>query len=142
MRARVRGDAAFQLRWVNVVSLRAAVGENRRCAERAYGTSGGHKSGCRQQHFVASPHAARAQSQNQRICAGGDACAVCDTAEPGDFRFEGFAFPPEHKMLLRQNALYGGSNLRANGRILNGKIELRNRFNGRIRLRMRAHSLF
>src|SRR2546425_804622 len=92
-------DAARQLRGIEVIRLRANVGENRLRSRRAYGAAGGNKSGRRQKHFVAGLHTACAQGENQGIRSGSDSHAMRNTTECGNFFLESCALAPEHKLL-------------------------------------------
>jgi hypothetical protein len=84
-------------------------------------------------------NAASAQGQNQRIGSGGEADAVSDAAEFGDFFLERNTFAAQNKLLRGHNALDGGANFGADHGVLGGKIELRNGLSGRAGLRGCAH---
>src|SRR5256885_13991920 len=80
-----RRQAAFEFGWIDIVSVRPNVHENRLGAKSADGASRGHKCKRRQEDFVSRLNSAHAQSQNQRVRSGSKADAVSDAAEPGDF---------------------------------------------------------
>ena len=126
-RARPRCDAALEIGRVEVVGVRANVREDWFGAESAYGTAGGDESEWRNEHFIAGLNAACTQREDQGVCAGGDTNAVGDAAELCDFLFERGAFATQDKLLRRENAVDGGSNLRAYGGELRREVELRYR---------------
>src|SRR5260370_3922359 len=103
-----RRDAAFELGGIEVVSVRADVGENGLGAKGAHGAACGHKSERREKDFVAGLNAARAQRQNQRVRSGSQADAVSDAAELGAFYFQARAFASPDQLLPGPNALGGG----------------------------------
>jgi len=57
-----------------------------------------------------------------------------DAAKLGDFFFEGGAFAAQDELLRGHDALDGGANLRADGGVLGGEIELRDGLEKRIGL--------
>src|SRR5258708_14165545 len=122
--SRPRRHAAFEFGWIDIVSVRANVHENRLRAESADGASRGHKCKRRQEHFVSSLNSARAQGQNQCIRSGSQADTVSDAAEPGDFFFQRGSFAPQNTMLRPHPAIDGRSNLTAARGVLRGKIKL------------------
>jgi len=104
------------------------VSEDRRSAQCAYGTAGRDKGERRQNDLIAGSHAAGTQRQYERIGAGADAHAMVHAAELCDFRFQCGAFAAQNKLLRRQNAFDRFADFSANGCVLCGQIELRNRF--------------
>src|SRR6516164_3203182 len=74
--ARARGNAALQFGGIEIVSLRTNVDKDRLRSQGAYRAARSDEGIRRQEHFIACLHAARAQSQNQRVRAGRDSYAV------------------------------------------------------------------
>lgn len=136
---RARSDAAFEYSRIEIVSFWTDVGENRLCAQGAYGAASGDERKRGHEHFVAGANSTGAKCEDQRVGAGGESRAVSNTAEIGDFRFQSGAFAAEDKLLRSEYALDGGSNLTANDSELGREIELRHRLRGRVGLRMAAH---
>ena len=131
-----RCHAAFEFGGIDVVGVRADIGENGLGAKSAHGATRGHKSERREKDFAAGPNTARSQGQNQGVRSGSQADAVSDATELGDFFFQRGAFAPQDKLLRGHHAFDRSSNFTADGCVLHREIELRHGIEGGGNLRM------
>jgi len=99
-RAGSRGHAPFKLRRVDIVRIGMNVSEDRRSAQRAYGTAGRDKGERRQNDLIAGVarrrHAAPVSAQS---VPEPTAHAMVHAAELCDFRFQCGAFAAQNKLL-------------------------------------------
>ncbi len=141
-RASPRGHSTREIGRIDVVSVWTNVGEDWFGTKRADGAARGDECERRNQHFVTGLNAARAHCEYQGICSGRDPNAMRYTAELRDFLFKRGAFAAQNELLRRENSFDGGSNLRADGRVLRREIKLRHGIEQGSGLWVRAHRFF